>query len=155
MEIAGRQWSADHALLQISRGRVESLAHKYAASNIDGAEFVSKQSDGAAAVLFMTLLRSVGIADHPAAETEDILDIMEQHEAHGARTVYTHTVQCSFPAHNCCGLVEWIVVVAQEIQLQPDTLHLAVDVMERFLSVVPVQWGQHLLAGAASLWIAR
>lgn len=118
---------------------------------------VSSQFDCAAAVLFMTLPHSVWIADHPSAGREDILDVMEHQDALGAlaRTVYTDTVQRGFAAHNRCGLVEWILVVAQEMQLQPDTLHLAVDLMDRFLSVMPVQWGQHLLAAAASLWIAR
>lgn len=71
------------------------------------------------------------------------------------RSVYTDTLQYGLSPHSRCTLVEWILLQAGNLQLAPGTVHLAVDLLDRYLSVAAVQWGCHRLAGAACLWIAR
>jgi cyclin A len=51
-------------------------------------------------------------------------------------------------------LVDWLVEVAQEYRLTSDTLHLTVDLLNRFLSLEPVAREELQLAGIACMWIA-
>lgn len=52
-------------------------------------------------------------------------------------------------------LVDWMAEVVQEFQLQAETLHLAVNYVDRFLSLIGnVKRGKLQLVGTAALVIA-
>lgn len=52
-------------------------------------------------------------------------------------------------------LVDWMVEVVQEFQLQAETLHLAINYLDRFLSLIRnVKRGNLQLVGTAALVIA-
>jgi len=51
-------------------------------------------------------------------------------------------------------LVDWLIEVAEEYKLQPETLYLAVSYIDRFLSVMSVQRAKLQLVGAACMFIA-
>jgi len=51
-------------------------------------------------------------------------------------------------------LVDWLVEVADEYKLHRETLFLAVDFVDRFLSVMAVQRQKLQLVGAAAMFIA-
>jgi len=51
-------------------------------------------------------------------------------------------------------LVDWLVEVAEEYKLQTETLHLAVNYIDRFLSYMAVQRSKLQLVGAACMFIA-
>uniref|UniRef100_A0A0R0K3P9 B-like cyclin n=1 Tax=Glycine max TaxID=3847 RepID=A0A0R0K3P9_SOYBN len=51
-------------------------------------------------------------------------------------------------------LVDWLVEVAEEYKLLPDTLHLSVSYIDRFLSVSPVSKSRLQLLGVSSMLIA-
>lgn len=51
-------------------------------------------------------------------------------------------------------VVDWLVEVAGEFQLSAETLHLAVSYIDRFLSLVPINWKRFQLLGVASMLIA-
>lgn len=67
---------------------------------------------------------------------------------------YMEQVQRDINASMRGILVDWMVEVADEYKLVPETLNLAVSYMDRFLSVVPVLRGKLQLVGVASLLIA-
>jgi len=51
-------------------------------------------------------------------------------------------------------LVDWLVEVGEEYKLQTETLHLAVNYIDRFLSYMAVQRAKLQLVGAACMFIA-
>merc|ERR1711962_1368718 len=51
-------------------------------------------------------------------------------------------------------LVDWLVEVSEEYKLQTETLHLAVNYIDRFLSYMAVQRAKLQLVGAACMFIA-
>lgn len=51
-------------------------------------------------------------------------------------------------------LVDWLVEVGEEYKLQTETLHLAVNYIDRFLSYMAVQRTKLQLVGAAAMFIA-
>lgn len=51
-------------------------------------------------------------------------------------------------------LVDWLVEVADEFKLEVQTLHLAVTITDRFLSVMSVMRSKLQLVGTASMFIA-
>jgi len=51
-------------------------------------------------------------------------------------------------------LVDWLVEVGEEYKLQTETLHLAVNYIDRFLSYMAVQRSKLQLVGAACMFIA-
>ena len=51
-------------------------------------------------------------------------------------------------------LVDWLIEVADEFQLHPDTLYLAVSYTDRYLSVVSVPRSKLQLVGTTSLYLA-
>jgi cyclin A len=67
---------------------------------------------------------------------------------------YVANVQHDMSPHMRKILVDWLVEVAQEYRLTSDTLHLTVDLLNRFLSLEPVQREELQLAGIACMWIA-
>merc|ERR1719312_2210481 len=51
-------------------------------------------------------------------------------------------------------LVDWLVEVSEEYKLQTETLHLAVNYIDRFLSLMSVQRSKLQLVGTAAMFIA-
>lgn len=51
-------------------------------------------------------------------------------------------------------LVDWLVEVSEEYKLHRETLFLAVNYIDRFLSYMSVQRGKLQLVGAASMFLA-
>lgn len=56
--------------------------------------------------------------------------------------------------HMRCILVDWLVEVAQEYRLTSDTLHLTLNLLDRFLSLEAVPREELQLAGIACMWAA-
>ena len=52
-------------------------------------------------------------------------------------------------------LVDWLVEVGEEYKLHDETLHLAVNYIDRFLSQMSVLRGKLQLVGTACMYIAR
>lgn len=67
---------------------------------------------------------------------------------------YVSNVQHDMSPHMRKILIDWLVEVAQEYRLTSDTLHLTVDLLNRFLSLEPVAREELQLAGIACMWIA-
>lgn len=53
-----------------------------------------------------------------------------------------------------CILVDWLVEVSEEYSLHRETLFLAINYIDRFLSTMAVQRGKLQLVGAASMFLA-
>lgn len=51
-------------------------------------------------------------------------------------------------------LVDWLVEVAEEYKLHTETLYLAVNYIDRFLSYMSVVRGKLQLVGTAAMYIA-
>lgn len=51
-------------------------------------------------------------------------------------------------------LVDWLVEVSEEYRLQTETVYLAVNYVDRFLSVMSVQRAKLQLVGSACMFIA-
>ena len=51
-------------------------------------------------------------------------------------------------------LVDWLVEVGEEYKLQPETIYLAVNYIDRFLSYMSVQRAKLQLVGTACMFIA-
>ena len=51
-------------------------------------------------------------------------------------------------------LIDWLVEVAEEYRLVPETLHLAVNYIDHFLSYVPVARSKLQLVGVTCMLIA-
>jgi G2/mitotic-specific cyclin 1/2 len=51
-------------------------------------------------------------------------------------------------------LVEWLMSIHTMCRMHPETLHLTVNILDRFLSLRQVDVGQLQLMGMAALWIA-
>ena len=52
-------------------------------------------------------------------------------------------------------LIDWLVEVGEEYKLHDETLHLAVNYIDRFLSQMSVLRGKLQLVGTACMFIAR
>ena len=51
-------------------------------------------------------------------------------------------------------LVDWLVEVGEEYRLHNETVHLAVNYIDRFLSQMAVQRGKLQLVGTAAMFLA-
>lgn len=51
-------------------------------------------------------------------------------------------------------LVDWLVEVTQEYHLHSETLHIAIYIIDRFLSLMSVVRGKLQLLGTAAMFIA-
>jgi cyclin A len=67
---------------------------------------------------------------------------------------YLEAIQSDMSPHMRCILVDWLVEVAQEYRLTSDTLHLSLNLLDRFLSLEPVAREELQLAGIACMWAA-
>lgn len=67
---------------------------------------------------------------------------------------FLEAVQYDMTPHMRCILVDWLVEVAQEYRLTSDTLHLTINMLDRFLSLQPLAREELQLAGIACMWAA-
>ncbi|WIA18763.1 hypothetical protein OEZ85_003448 [Tetradesmus obliquus] len=67
---------------------------------------------------------------------------------------YLEAIQSDMSPHMRCILVDWLVEVAQEYRLTSDTLHLSLNLLDRFLSLQAVAREELQLAGIACMWAA-
>lgn len=67
---------------------------------------------------------------------------------------YLEKVQKGVTANMRGILVDWLVEVAEEYKLLPDTLYLSISYVDRFLSLDPVNKQKLQLLGVSSMLIA-
>jgi len=67
---------------------------------------------------------------------------------------YLENVQRGITSNMRETLVDWLVEVADEYKLLPETLHLSVSYIDRFLSIEPVSRSKLQLLGVSSMLIA-
>lgn len=85
---------------------------------------------------------------------DDILAYMRQQELENRPKVNYMKKQQDINSSMRCILVDWLVEVCEEYRLNPETLYLAVNYTERFLSQMSVLRGKLQLVGTASMYIA-
>ncbi|KAK7351609.1 hypothetical protein VNO77_11184 [Canavalia gladiata] len=100
------------------------------------------------------------ILDDPQIDDPYVSDIykylrsMEVQKRRRPMVDYTEKVQREVTANMRGILVDWLVEVADEYKLLPDTLHRSVSFVDRFLSVNPVSKSRLQLLGVSSMLIA-
>jgi cyclin A len=67
---------------------------------------------------------------------------------------YMENVQLDITSNMRGTLVDWLVEVADEYKLLPETLHLSVSYIDRFLSLNTVHRSKLQLLGVSSMLIA-
>ncbi|PNY17066.1 cyclin-a3-1-like protein [Trifolium pratense] len=67
---------------------------------------------------------------------------------------YMENVQTGITSNMRGTLVDWLVEVADEYKLLPETLHLSISYIDRFLSIQPVKRSNFQLLGVTSMLIA-
>ncbi|CAH9053878.1 unnamed protein product [Cuscuta europaea] len=99
-------------------------------------------------------------SDHPqrcSAYSSDIYVYLRRMEAQERRRPlhdYLDKVQKDVSANMRGVLVDWLVEVAQEYSLCPETLYLTVNYLDRFLSVCPISRQKLQLLGISAMLIA-
>uniref|UniRef100_A0A7N0TIS9 Uncharacterized protein n=1 Tax=Kalanchoe fedtschenkoi TaxID=63787 RepID=A0A7N0TIS9_KALFE len=89
-----------------------------------------------------------------AAYVSDIYDYLKDMEVRQALPDYLEKVQKDLSANMRGILVDWLVEVSEEYKSLPDTLHLAISYVDRYLSLHAVSRTQLQLLGVASMLIA-
>ncbi|XP_047180289.1 putative cyclin-A3-1 [Vigna umbellata] len=84
----------------------------------------------------------------------EYLHEMEMQKKRRPTVDYIEKVQKLFTPTMRAILVDWLVEVGEEYKLLPDTLHLSVSYIDRFLSVNPVNKSRLQLLGVSSMLIA-
>nr|XP_023914109.1 putative cyclin-A3-1 isoform X2 [Quercus suber] len=89
-----------------------------------------------------------------ASDIDDYLHIMEMESKRRPLPNYLEKVQKEVTANMRGVLVDWLVEVAEEYKLLPDTLYLAISYIDRFLSLDVVHQQKLQLLGVSSMLIA-
>ncbi|KAM4121616.1 hypothetical protein ACB094_01G019200 [Castanea mollissima] len=89
-----------------------------------------------------------------ASDIDDYLHKMEMESKRRPLPNYLEKVQKEVTANVRGVLVDWLVEVAEEYKLLPDTLYLAVSYIDRFLSLNVVHKQKLQLLGVSSMLIA-
>ncbi|KAF3952232.1 hypothetical protein CMV_022191 [Castanea mollissima] len=89
-----------------------------------------------------------------AADIDDYLHKMEMESKRRPLPNYLEKVQKEVTANMRGVLVDWLVEVAEEYKLLPDTLYLAISYIDRFLSLNVVHKQKLQLLGVSSMLIA-
>ncbi|CAL0305798.1 unnamed protein product [Lupinus luteus] len=82
------------------------------------------------------------------------LSRMERENKRRPMLNYIEKVQCDVTPHMRGILVDWLVEVADEYKLLPDTLFLSISYIDRFLSLNPVAKPKLQLLGVSTMMIA-
>jgi cyclin A len=118
----------------------------------DGANPMSVEKDNSEII-------DVDAPDHAdtqlcVAYVRDIYDHLgEIEQQHRIATQYMHS-QRDINSTMRGILIDWLVEVAEEYRLVPETLYLAVNYIDRFLQWVPVNRGKLQLVGVTCMLIA-
>ncbi|KAK7857928.1 putative cyclin-a3-1 [Quercus suber] len=89
-----------------------------------------------------------------ASDIDDYLHKMEMEPKRRPMPNYLEKVQKEVTANMRGVLVDWLVEVAEEYKLLPDTLYLAISYIDRFLSLNVVHKQKLQLLGVSSMLIA-
>ncbi|KAK2445661.1 cyclin [Trifolium repens] len=84
----------------------------------------------------------------------DYLRTMEMQKKRRPMVGYMENVQLDITSNMRGTLVDWLVEVADEYKLLPETLHLSVSYIDRFLSIQPVKRSKFQLLGVSSMLVA-
>ncbi|KEH35765.1 putative cyclin [Medicago truncatula] len=88
------------------------------------------------------------------SDISDYLRTMEMQKKRRPMVGYLENVQRGISSNMRGTLVDWLVEVADEYKLLPETLHLSVSYIDRFLSIEPVSRSKLQLLGVSSMLIA-
>lgn len=107
---------------------------------------------------------TVTLSDRPQAVSDDVLGVVDYqddilHLAKARELEYLakpnymeKQTDISFPMRSI--LVDWLVEVGEEFDVETETVHLAVNYVDRFLSFMSVQRAKLQLVGTSSMFIA-
>eukprot|EP00771_Trimastix_marina_P002586 gnl/Trimastix_PCT/3725.p1 GENE.gnl/Trimastix_PCT/3725~~gnl/Trimastix_PCT/3725.p1 ORF type:complete len:528 (-),score=128.63 gnl/Trimastix_PCT/3725:213-1604(-) len=112
-----------------------------------------------------TLDPRLGISDIDAGEEDNALVVSEyvntifynmlvRERRYRPIGDYMAVTQNDINNHMRAILIDWLIDVAGEYQLSSETLYLAVNYLDRFLSIVPVRRTKLQLVGIASVFLA-
>ncbi|CAJ2640931.1 cyclin-a3-1-like protein [Trifolium pratense] len=100
-------------------------------------------------------IRSNEQIDEPyVSDIVDYLCTMEMQKKRRPMVGYMENVQTDITSNMRGTLVDWLVEVADEYKLLPETLHLSVSYIDRFLSLNSVNRSKLQLLGVSSMLIA-
>ncbi|XP_004501543.1 putative cyclin-A3-1 [Cicer arietinum] len=88
------------------------------------------------------------------SDINDYLHAMEMQKKRRPMVGYIQNIQREVTSNMRGTLVDWLVEVADEYKLLPDTLYLAVSYIDKFLSIHPVKRSNLQLLGVSSMLIA-
>jgi len=71
-----------------------------------------------------------------------------------ADPTYMEVTQNDLQSHMRKRLLDWLIQIQERFQIQDRTLHLSVQLLDRYLSIRQVHRGQLQLVGCVCLWIA-
>merc|ERR1719508_295620 len=97
--------------------------------------------------------QTVDICSFPEYAQDIFQYLLDTEEKHCAKSNYM-SKQSDITHGMRSILVDWLVEVGEEYKLQTETLHLAVNYIDRFLSTMAVQRSKLQLVGAACMFIA-
>merc|ERR1712121_614297 len=97
--------------------------------------------------------QTVDICSFPEYAQDIFQYLLDSEEKHSAKSNYM-SKQSDITHGMRSILVDWLVGVGEEDKLQTETLHLAVNYIDRFLSYMSVQRAKLQLVGAACMFIA-
>ncbi|ESW08718.1 hypothetical protein PHAVU_009G068900 [Phaseolus vulgaris] len=103
---------------------------------------------------------TINLSSYPHIDESFVFDIyeylheMEMQKKRRPMVDYIEKVQKVVTPTMRAMLVDWLVEVAEEYKLLPDTLHLSVSYIDRVLSVNPVTKSRLQLLGVSSMFIA-
>ncbi|GAU42914.1 hypothetical protein TSUD_86520 [Trifolium subterraneum] len=93
--------------------------------------------------------------DEPyVSDIVDYLRTMEMSKKRRPMVGYMENVQTDITSNMRGTLVDWLTEVADEHQLLPETLHLSISYIDRFLSIQHVKRSNFQLLGVSSMLIA-
>ncbi|XP_045826114.1 G2/mitotic-specific cyclin C13-1-like [Trifolium pratense] len=93
--------------------------------------------------------------DEPyVSDIVDYLRTMEMQKKRRPMVGYMENVQTDITSNMRGTLVDWLTEVADEYKLLPETLHLSISYVDRFLSIQPVKRSKFQLLGVSSMLIA-
>ncbi|WJX41438.1 cyclin [Trifolium repens] len=100
-------------------------------------------------------IRSDEYIDEPyVSDIFDYLRAMEMQKKRRPMVGYMENVQRDITSNMRGTLVDWLVEVADEYKLLPETLHLSISYIDRFLSIQPVKRSKFQLLGVSSMLVA-
>mmetsp|Transcript_34758 Transcript_34758/g.113457 ORF Transcript_34758/g.113457 Transcript_34758/m.113457 type:complete len:427 (-) Transcript_34758:93-1373(-) len=91
--------------------------------------------------------------DPYALEGQQAVRELERSQAHALK-LHSLRLQPDIDANMRSILVDWLIKLSREYKLSEETLHLAVQYLDRFLSLVPLRRSKLQLVGVTCAWVA-